>query len=58
MARKDDVAAVGAGILFVLFIIAAITFSIWVRFFASCSDIGWLPIHEMPGRCLTFVNHN
>jgi len=38
---------------FILLIIpVAITFNIWLYFFAPCSAIGWMPNREIPGRCL------
>jgi len=47
---------IGAAVTaFILLFIGCIVFGVWARFYAPCSAIGWLPLHEMPGRCLTLV---
>lgn len=34
----------------VLFI--GITFAIWISFLAPCSSLGWVPLKDLPARCL------
>lgn len=55
MRRSDvkDWLAIIAGLLFLALIPVAIGFSIWVHFLAPCHQIEWLPIKEIPTRCLT-----
>lgn len=42
-------------ILYVVLVVVAMVFTFWVRATAPCKDLGWLPVKEIPARCLTFV---
>lgn len=48
---KDNFAVLG-GILFLLAIAGMIVLGVWLRFFAPCGAVDWMPTAEMPGRCL------
>ena len=39
-------------ILGVITLVFIIGFAIWVSFFAPCKKISWLPIANLPARCL------
>jgi hypothetical protein len=48
---------IGYVVLFVL-ILALIGFAVVMRFTAPCKDLGWMPVKDLPARCLTFVRTN
>jgi hypothetical protein len=48
MSRRGDTEAVA----FLVALVVAVTFAVWVRWFAPCDALGWLPVAEIPARCL------
>jgi hypothetical protein len=39
-------------ITFGLFIVLVVALSIWVRTSVPCNKLGWLPVKDVPARCL------
>lgn len=33
-------------------IVLGLAFAAWVAFFAPCKSLGWMPIKDLPARCL------
>jgi hypothetical protein len=48
MSRRSDTEAV----VFVVALVVAVAVGVWVRWFAPCDALGWLPSAEIPARCL------
>lgn len=46
--------AVGVA-LFTVLVVIGIGFSVWARYYAPCHALGWMPVKDVPARCLTFV---
>lgn len=45
---KDNTAFV----LFILFAVLSAAVGIWIAFAAPCDSIDWMPVAEIPARCL------
>lgn len=42
-------------IAFVILFVLCLVGSIWFRYMAPCKDMGFLPVKDVPARCITFV---
>ncbi|MFF8942856.1 hypothetical protein ACF1A5_11405 [Streptomyces sp. NPDC014864] len=49
--RKRDRDALG-GIAFGVVLVVFVIVGTWVRVSAPCSSLGWLPVKDVPARCL------
>jgi hypothetical protein len=50
--KMKDWAAITLGILVIALIAGGVLFAIAAPFFLPCSWIDWMPVKDMPGRCL------
>lgn len=39
-------------VFMVVVLIVGLAFGVWVAFFAPCSALGWVPLKDLPARCL------
>lgn len=49
---KDRLAVIG-GALFLLFVLTLLPLGIWLQVAAPCKYVDWMPVSDVPTRCLT-----
>jgi hypothetical protein len=54
--RRETLKTVGA-LLFVVLFALLIIGGFWARFAAPCKYLTWMPVQDVPSRCLTFVKN-